>query len=49
MRTVGARIGALVRVTATAPTGAYAGRFRVVGLLPLPTDFGTGGSVPERR
>jgi hypothetical protein len=44
MRTVGARIGALVRVTATDSDGATrAGRFRVVGLLPLPTDFGTGG------
>ena len=44
MRTVGARIGSLVRVTATASHGATrAGRFRVVGLLPIPTDFGTGG------
>jgi hypothetical protein len=44
MRTVGTRIGALVRVTATGPDGrVHAGRFRVVGLLPLPTDFGTGG------
>jgi ABC-type lipoprotein release transport system permease subunit len=44
MRTVGARIGSLVRVTATAPGGGvHAGRFRVVGLLPIPTDFGTGG------
>jgi ABC-type lipoprotein release transport system permease subunit len=44
MRTVGARIGALVRVTATASDGrAHAGRFRVVGLLPIPADFGTGG------
>ena len=44
LRTVGARIGALVRVTATAPDGGvHAARFRVVGLLPLPTDFGTGG------
>jgi ABC-type lipoprotein release transport system permease subunit len=44
MRTVGARIGALVRVTATGPDGRVdVGRFRVVGLLPLPTDFGTGG------
>jgi len=44
MRTVRARIGALVRVTATGPDGRVdAGRFRVVGLLPLPTDFGTGG------
>ena len=44
MREVGARIGSLVRVTATDPDGAvHAGRFRVVGLLPLPTDLGTGG------
>jgi hypothetical protein len=44
LRTVGARIGALVEVTATAPDGrVHAARFRVVGLLPLPTDFGTGG------
>jgi len=44
MRMVGARIGSLVRVTATASDGAvHAERFRVVGLLPLPTDFGTGG------
>jgi hypothetical protein len=44
MRTVGARIGSLVRVTATDSDGAvHAGRFRVVGLLPIPTDFGTGG------
>ena len=44
MRTVGARIGSLVRVTATDPHGAtHAERFRVVGLIPLPTDFGTGG------
>ena len=44
MREVGARIGTLVRVTATDSDGATrAGRFRVVGLLPLPTDFGTGG------
>jgi hypothetical protein len=44
MRTVGARIGSVVRVTATDPDGhVHAGRFRVVGLLPLPTDFGTGG------
>ena len=44
MRTVGARIGALVRVTATDLDGhVHTGRFRVVGLLPLPTDFGTGG------
>ena len=44
MRTVGARIGSLVRVTATGPGGApHTGRFRVVGLIPLPTDFGTGG------
>jgi hypothetical protein len=44
MRTVGARIGSVVRVTATGSDGAtHAGRFRVVGLLPIPTDFGTGG------
>jgi predicted lysophospholipase L1 biosynthesis ABC-type transport system permease subunit len=44
MRTVGARIGSLVRVTATDQHGAtHAERFRVVGLIPLPTDFGTGG------
>src|SRR6266566_4792411 len=44
MRQVGARIGSLVGVTATDPDGATrAGRFRVVGLLPLPTDLGTGG------
>ena len=44
MRAVGARIGSLVRVTATGQNGVvHAGRFRVVGLLPIPTDFGTGG------
>jgi hypothetical protein len=44
MREVGARIGTLVRVTAIDSGGATrAGRFRVVGLLPLPTDLGTGG------
>jgi ABC-type lipoprotein release transport system permease subunit len=44
MRTIGARIGSLVRVTATAPSGAVrAERFRVVGLLAFPTNFGTGG------
>jgi hypothetical protein len=44
MRAAGARIGSLVRVTATDADGAvHAGRFRVVGLIPLPTDFGTGG------
>ncbi|HEX5290390.1 MAG TPA: ABC transporter permease [Streptosporangiaceae bacterium] len=44
MRTAGARIGSVVRVTATDADGAvHAGRFRVVGLIPLPTDFGTGG------
>ena len=44
MRTVGARIGSLVRVTATDQHGApHTERFRVVGLIPLPTDFGTGG------
>jgi FtsX-like permease family protein len=44
MRTAGARIGSMVRVTATDADGAvHAGRFRVVGLIPFPTDFGTGG------
>jgi len=44
MRTAGARIGSVVRVTATDANGAvHAGRFRVAGLIPLPTDFGTGG------
>ena len=44
MRAVGATIGSLVRVTATDQHGAtHAERFRVVGLTPLPTDFGTGG------
>jgi hypothetical protein len=44
MHTTGARIGSLVRVTATDAGGVvHAGRFRVVGLIPLPTDFGTGG------
>jgi putative ABC transport system permease protein len=33
-----------VRATATDPDGVpHTGRFRVVGLVPLPTDFGTGG------
>ncbi|HEY7429981.1 MAG TPA: ABC transporter permease [Streptosporangiaceae bacterium] len=44
MRKTGARIGSLVQVTVTAPDGSpRASRFRVVGLLALPSDFGTGG------
>jgi FtsX-like permease family len=44
MRRIGARIGSLVRVTVTSPTGGpHARRFRVVGLLAFPGDFGTGG------
>ena len=44
MRTIGVRIGSQVRVTATAPGGAVrAERFRVVGLLAFPSNFGTGG------
>ena len=44
MRRTGAQIGSLVRVTVTSPDGApRARRFRVVGLLAFPGDFGTGG------
>jgi hypothetical protein len=44
MRTAGARIGSMVRVTATDADGVvHAARLRVVGLIPFPTDFGTGG------
>jgi hypothetical protein len=44
MRRIGARIGSLVQVTVTSPAGApHARRFRVVGLLAFPGDFGTGG------
>ena len=44
MRRIGARIGSLVGVTVTAPDGAaHVSRFRVVGLLAFPGDFGTGG------
>jgi putative ABC transport system permease protein len=44
MRSTGARIGALVRVTVTSPAGVPHTRpFRVVGLLAFPGDFGTGG------
>jgi hypothetical protein len=44
MRAAGTRIGDSVRVTVTAPDGApRTGRFLVVGMLPLPVDFGTGG------
>jgi hypothetical protein len=44
MGSIGARIGSLVRVTVTSPAGArHTGRFRVVGLLAFPGDFGTGG------
>ncbi len=44
MRRIGARIGSLVRVTVTSPDGVpHARRFRVVGLLAFPGDFGTGG------
>ncbi|HEY2287709.1 MAG TPA: ABC transporter permease [Streptosporangiaceae bacterium] len=44
MRTADARIGSMVRVTATGADGVvHAARFRVVGLIPFPTDFGTGG------
>ena len=44
MRRIGVRIGSLVRVTVTSPAGVpRTGRFRVVGLLAFPGDFGTGG------
>jgi FtsX-like permease family len=44
MRASGARIGDTVRVTVTSPEGAArTGRFLVVGMLPFPADFGTGG------
>jgi FtsX-like permease family len=44
MRAARARVGGTVRVTVTSPDGApRTARFRVVGMLPLPTDFGTGG------
>jgi len=44
MHKVGARIGSTVRVTAIGSGGAsHTGRFRVVGVLSIPTDFGTGG------
>ena len=44
MRAAGARVGGAVLVTVTAPDGTpRTGRFRVVGTLPLPTNFGTGG------
>jgi ABC-type lipoprotein release transport system permease subunit len=43
MRASGARIGGSVRVTVTDPDGApRTRRFLVVGMLPLPVDFGTG-------
>jgi hypothetical protein len=43
MRRIGARIGALVPVTVTDPSGASRTRsFRVVGELVFPGDFGTG-------
>ena len=44
MRSTGARIGSLVRVTVTSPAGTpYTQSFRVVGVLAFPGDFGTGG------
>jgi len=44
MRSTGARIGSLVQVTVTPPSGPPHTRpFRVVGLLAFPGDFGTGG------
>jgi hypothetical protein len=44
LRSTGARIGALVQVTVTSPSGQPHTRpFRVVGLLAFPGDFGTGG------
>jgi hypothetical protein len=44
MRRIGARIGSLVPVTVTSPAGVpRVRRFRVVGLLAFPGDFGTGG------
>jgi FtsX-like permease family len=43
MRAAGARIGRSVQVTVTDPDGApRTKRFLVVGMLPLPVDFGTG-------
>jgi FtsX-like permease family len=43
MRAAGARIGGSVQVTVTDPDGApRTRRFLVVGMLPLPVDFGTG-------
>ncbi|MEP7022847.1 MAG: FtsX-like permease family protein, partial [Actinomycetota bacterium] len=45
MRRAGASIGSTVRVTVTPPGGgpARAARYRVVGLVSFPGDFGTGG------
>ncbi len=44
MRQARAQIGSLVRVDVTAPDGAArSARFRVVGLVSFPSDFGTGG------
>jgi hypothetical protein len=44
MRAAGAHIGGTVQVTVTSPDGAArTGGFRVVGMVPLPTGFGTGG------
>jgi hypothetical protein len=44
MRSTGARIGGLVRVTVVDPSGAPRTRsFRVVGMLAVPGDFTTGG------
>jgi len=44
LRSAGARIGALVRVTMTSPSGAAHTRsFLVVGVVAIPGDFTTGG------
>jgi hypothetical protein len=44
MRDAGAHIGTAVRVTVTSPDGApRAAWFRVVGMVPLPGEAGTGG------
>ena len=44
MRQAGAHLGSVVQVGVTAPDGAArSARFRVVGLVSFPSDFGTGG------
>jgi putative ABC transport system permease protein len=44
MRATGASVGGTVQVTVTSPDGTpRTGRFRVVGTLPFPSDFASGG------